>query len=253
MKKTKRNITYPLYRVVEWLIWLFSPKMKVHGKLPEEPVVLVANHCQMYGPVACEWYLPGNRYTWCAGEMMHWKDVPGYAFKDFWSQKPARSQPFYRLLSYLITPLSVLLFNNANTIPVWHDRRVIKTFRTTVQKLEQGAQIVIFPEHDVKHNHIVYDFQQNFIDVARLYYKRTGKELLFVPMYIAPKLKGMYLGEPVRFSADAPIEQERSRLCEYLMDAITDIACSLPRHRVVPYRNIPKKDYPTNIPEEAEV
>ena len=26
------------------------------------------------------------------------------------------------------------------------------------------------------------------------------------------------------------------------------IACALPEHTVVPYRNIPKKDYPSNIP-----
>ena len=47
------------------------------------------------------------------------------------------------------------------------------------------------------------------------------------------------------------MEQERSRICNYLMDEITSIACSLPRHTVVPYPNIPKKDYPCNIPEEV--
>ena len=252
MKKTKRKITYPLYRVVEWMIWVVFPKMKLHGDLPREPVILVGNHSQMYGPVACEWYLPRNRYTWCAGQMMSFKDVPAYAFEDFWSQKPKRWHPFYRVLSYLITPLAVLLFTNANTIPVWHDKRVITTFRRTVEKLEQGANIVIFPEHDVKHNHIVYDFQRAFVDVARLYYKRTGKELLFVPMYIAPRLGGMYFGEPTRFSAQAPIEEERERICRHTMDAITHMACSLPRHRVVPYRNIRKRDYPFNIPEVDE-
>ena len=34
------------------------------------------------------------------------------------------------------------------------------------------------------------------------------------------------------------------------MDEITAIAESLPEHTVVPYRNIPKKDYPTNRPKE---
>ena len=34
------------------------------------------------------------------------------------------------------------------------------------------------------------------------------------------------------------------------MDSITDIACHLPEHTVVPYRNIPKKFYPKNTQEE---
>ena len=110
--------------------------------------------------------------------------------------------------------------------------------------------MVIFPEHDVKHNHIVYDFQNKFIDVSKLYYNKTGKELSFVPMYIAPKLKKLCLGKPVRFCADEPMDAERSRICKYLMDEITASAEDLPEHTVVPYRNIPKKDYPSNRPKE---
>lgn len=34
------------------------------------------------------------------------------------------------------------------------------------------------------------------------------------------------------------------------MDEITAVAEALPEHTVVPYRNIPKKDYPSNIPNE---
>ena len=110
--------------------------------------------------------------------------------------------------------------------------------------------MVIFPEHDADHNHILCEFQDRFIDVAKLYYKKTGKELLFVPLYIAPKLKSMYFGKPIRFDPDAPIAEERSRICKYLMQEITEIAVSLPEHTVIPYRNIPKKHYPSNIPKE---
>ena len=110
--------------------------------------------------------------------------------------------------------------------------------------------MVIFPEHDVKYNHILYAFQDRFIDVAKLYYRKTGKEVAFVPLYIAPKLKKMYLGKPIRFCAANPMDEERDRIREYLMNEITDIACNLPEHTVIPYRNIPKKYYPSNIPKE---
>ncbi len=201
----------------------------------------------MNGPIACELYFPSNRYTWCAGQMMKLKEVPAYAYEDFWSGKPRYCRPFYKILSHIIAPLAAFIFNNANTIAVYRDNRILSTFKTTVSKLKEGANIVIFPGHNVKHNNIIYDFQDKFIDIARLYHKRTGKELSFVPLYIAPKLKQMYLGKPIKFSAEAPITNERRRICDYLMTEITDIARSLPKHTVIPYRNIPKKDYPTNI------
>ena len=248
----QKKKTTLLFRIIKGLIRLFYPKTEVLGveNLPEEPCIIVGNHTQMHGPIVCELYFPIERYTWCAGQMMELKEVPGYAFQDFWSQKPRCTHPFYRALSYLIAPLSVCLFNNANTIGVYHDMRIIKTFKQTVRTLEEGASVVIFPEHDVKYNHILYDFQDRFIDVARMYHKKTGKELSFVPLYIAPNLKKAYLGKPVRFSSDAPMDSERRRIRDYLMAEITAMAVALPEHIVVPYRNIPKKDYPSNIPKE---
>lgn len=243
----------PVYKVIKWLVKVFYPKIEVVGadNLPDEPVMVVGNHTQMNGPIACELYFPGNRYTWCAGEMMHLKDVPAYAYKDFWSNKPKYIRWFYKLLSYIIAPLSVCVFNNAQTIGVYHDARIISTFKQTVQRLQEGSSVVIFPEHDVPHNHIICQFQDKFIDIAKLYYKRTKKELAFVPLYIAPTLKKMYLGKPIRFCAANPMEEERARICEYLMKEITEIAISLPEHTVVPYNNVPKKDYPSNIPKEG--
>lgn len=242
-----------LYKIIKGCIWLCYPKIEVVGtdNLPGTPCILVGNHTQMNGPICAELYCPGKHYTWCAGEMMALKDVPEYAFRDFWSQKPKWTHPWFKLLSHLIAPLSVCIFNNANTIGVYHDTRLIGTFKNTVKRLQEGNHIVIFPEHDVKYNHIIYDFQDRFIDVAKLYYKKTGERVPFVPLYIAPKLKKMYVGKPTFFDPDAPLDQERRRICRYLMDEITDIACALPEHTVVPYRNIPKKLYPTNKSKEV--
>ncbi|MDO4733559.1 MAG: hypothetical protein Q4B50_08630 [Bacillota bacterium] len=242
-----------LYKTIKAVVRLFYPKMEVEGRenLPDEPVIVAGNHAQMNGPIASELYYPGKICIWCAGEMMHLKDVSAYAFRDFWSRKPRCIRWFYKLLSYLIAPLSVCVFNNAHTIPVYHDTRLITTFRRTMDALQQGSSIIIFPEHDVPHTHVLCGFQDKFVDIARIYQGKTGRELAFVPMYIAPQLKKIYLGKPISFCSASPIEEERSRICEYLMAEITDIACSLPEHRIVPYNNVSKKYYPSNIAGEV--
>ena len=239
-----RRKDYPLFRLIKFLVWVFYPKTTVEGAghLPEEPALIVGNHSKMNGPIACELYFPRKRYTWCIGEMMHLKEVPDYAFRDFWSRKPRSVRWFFRLLSYWIAPLSVCVFNNADTIPVYKDARLIRTFRTTMDTLSAGSDVVIFPEEDAPYNHILCQFQDKFVDTARFYYKKTGKELCFVPLYLAPALHKMFLGEPVRF---------RQRICTYLAEEITRMAEALPRHRVVPYNNIPKRDYPYSRAEEV--
>lgn len=237
-----------LFKFIRGLVRLFYPPVKTEGteNIPEEPVIFVANHCHMHGPIVGELYMPGKPYIWCAGQMMHLEDVPDYAFRDFWGYKPRRSRWFYRILSYMIAPLSVCIFNNARTIGVYHDARIVSTFKKTVEVLGNGKSVLIFPEKDANHNHILCEFQEKFIDVAKLYYKRTGKCLQFVPVYLAPSLKKVCIGKPTRFQPDLPMDQERRRICDYLMEEITQIACDLPEHTVIPYRNIAKKYYPTN-------
>ena len=237
-----------LYRLICRIIWRLSPKYTLYGteKLPAEPCVLVGNHAQMYGPIASELYLPRAHYIWCVGEMMDRKEVPAYAYKDFWSMKPKAVRWFYRLLSYAIARLSEYVFNHAHTIPVRHDVRVMTTIRRSMEKLQEGADIVIFPEKNEPYNSILCAFQENFTDLARLYYRKTGKVLSFVPMYTAPALSSVHFGEPVRYDPEAPAEEERKRVCGALARAITGMAIMLPRHVVVPYVNMPKKEYPLN-------
>ena len=236
------------FRVLRKLVQLCYPRIRVEGaeNLPDAPCIIVGNHAQMHGPICCEFYLPGKRRIWCAGEMMELKAVPPYAYKDFWSGKPRSIRWLFKLCSYLIAPIAVCVFNNAFTIPVYHDTRILKTFRQTFAALDDGANVVIFPECATPDNNIVYRFQDRFVDVAKMYYKRSGKALSFVPMYVAPRLKTLYLGPPVVYDPDAGAEAERSRICQYLSAQITATARSLPEHIVVPYSNISKKLYPTN-------
>lgn len=237
-----------MYKIICFLVDLFFPRMQIHGleNLPGEACILVGNHSQMTGPLASELRLDFPHETWCAGQMMTWSEVADYAFTDFWSFKPKWTHPLFRLLSHLITPLAVCLFNNAHTIPVYHDIRLRQTYRRSVEAMAEGESLMIFPEKNEPGNHILYAFQDKFVDTARFYYKKTGRAAPFVPVYIAPRLKSVFIGKPTVFCPEAEIGAERERICRYLRGEITAMAEALPEHTVVPYRNIPKKLYPKN-------
>ena len=237
-----------LFRTVRRAVIRFSPKYRLFGteNLPEEPCILVGNHSQMYGPIAAELYMPRTSYIWCVGEMMDRKEVPEYAFRDFWSMKPRALRWFYRLLSHIIAPPAEYVLTWAHTIPVYHDMRIMTTLRQSMARLKDGADLVIFPEKNEPWNGILCRFQENFTDLAALYYRRTGKAAAFVPMYIAPRLKSIHFGEAVRYDPGASAEEEKTRICDALMNEITRMATGLPEHTVVPYQNIPRSRYPLN-------
>ena len=246
MMKNKQKKKGFFFRIIKSAISVKYKKRKIIGRenIPEEPSIIVGNHAQMHGPLAAEILFPYKRYTWCAGEVMNIKEAPSYTYVDFWAHKPKWSKWFYKILSYIISPLCVYIFKNGDTIPVYKDSRGILTFKHSVQAMKNGAHIIIFPEGRTEFNNIVNDFQDKFVDLARFYYKSTGKELLFVPMYNAPKLKTVVYGKPIKFDAKIPIDQHRVEICEYLKAEITKLAKDLPEHIVVPYANIPKRKYP---------
>ena len=248
-----KKLSHVVYRVVVFIARCLFPNPTLEGleNLREGACVIVGNHAQIYGPIAAQLYVPGNPLIWCAAEMMHLKEVPDYAYKDFWSIKPKATRWFYRLLSYIIAPLSVCIFNNAHCVGVYRDMRLTSTLRETLHSLQSGTSVVIFPEHGVAHNHIVCDFQEGFVNLGQLYARRTGEALRFVPMYVAPELGKLAFGAPVCYRPDENAEAERRRVCEALMDAITALAVAQPRHRVVPYLNLSRRQHPYNKPDEV--
>ena len=247
-----KGISHGIYRLACAVAGLICPKPTYLGaeNIPEEPCVLVGNHAHAHGPVLAELYMPWDRAIWCNGEMMHTKEVPDYTYRDFWSAKPRSVRWLFRILSYLIAYPCACVFSNAHCIEVYRDARLTRTFRESLKRLEEGARVVIFPECYTPHNNIVYLFQEHFIALGTMYQRRTGKPLAFVPMYTSPTLHTVSFGEPVYYDEHGDAQAERERVCRELMERVTRLAAAQPLHRVVPYPNMPRRDYPMSLPVE---
>ena len=246
-KKTKKkNKKGLLFRIVKNGFKKKLDKFEIIGSenIPDEPSLIIGNHAQMHGPIFAEVNFPYNRTTWCMGCMHHLKEIPPYIIDDFWPYKKKGTVWFYKFLSWLLAPLCHYIFTNADTIGVYKDARGITTFKNSILALEEEKHIIIFPECHTKYNNIINEFQDKFIDLAKLYYKSTKKELSFVPVYIAPTIKTIIYGKPIKYNHNEDICIQRKTICDYLKNKITSLAKSLPLHTVIPYENIKKKNYP---------
>lgn len=247
MSKFSETKKKPLfYKFLRRIVTIFIRRREFIGieNMPEEPSLYIGNHAQAYGPLVCEAYFPGRKNIWCIGQMMKLKEVPAYAYEDFWHLKPKWIRWFFKLVSYIIAPICSYVMSRADTIAVYKDARLMATYRETMSALEDNINVIIFPESRTEFNNIVNEFQDKFIDVARLYYRKTGKKVKFVPMYNAAKLKKVVFGKPIEYDPNIDINEQRKIICDYLKQEITRIAQELPLHIVVPYNNVKKKDYP---------
>ncbi|MBR6530481.1 MAG: hypothetical protein IKT43_03600, partial [Clostridia bacterium] len=194
------------------------------------------NHSQAHGPIVSQITFPSSVYTWCISEMLDKHKAGDYMYDTFWAP-PGRHLKFFRVFSTLIAPLCALLFTEANTVPVYLDKRLLTTFKKSISLLQDGKQLIIFPETEVADNAIVNRFHEPFVDLGKLYYKKTGKRLAFVPTYICPERREIHTGKPVFYDPKNTPEEERTRITRYLSEQICETARSLPTHTVVPFLN----------------
>lgn len=239
----KRSI---IYKILRFILNIFYRKREFIGleNLPSEPCIIVGNHAQIHGPIIAEVQFPVNKKTWCTNNVLDKKEFVNHAKTDFWGLKPKWIKWFFDILAHIIAPIGVSVFNSADVISVYKDNRLKNTYKQTIRELQKGNNIIIFPECPTPYNNIVNEFQENYIDVARLYYRLTEKCVSFVPMYIAVRIKKVLFGKPINYNPNIPIEEMRKTINTYLKNEITNLALSLPAHKVVHYSNTGRKNNP---------
>ena len=216
-----------LYRMVAWgfqnLIWdgqLINPQ-----NLPAAgPAILVANHVRALGPVAVGGSVPLEMHYWIHADMLDPRVAPDYLRRDFLEPQMHLPQPLSFWLAGLIARVHVPLLRAIGGIPVYHDSdRLQTTLRQTVDLLEQGACILIFPEDPNLPMDVRYEmtpFKKGFTRLGELFYERTRLVLSFHPLAVDARSRTVRAGQPVRFQPLNPPAAERRRLKVMLEESI---------------------------------
>lgn len=243
--KTKKSKTKSkLYLLLLNLAKLVYKKRKLINFNSSQVCIYVGNHCQLHSPIDFELSFPQKKKIWCISEVMNFRSAPNYMVNELTKHKGKKVRWFYKMLSYFFCPLLTFILNNADTIPVYKDSRISQTFNSSLNALEKGESIIIFPECHKKYNNIICEFEKNFVFLAKLFYKKTGKSICFIPFYNSPKLKTIIFGSPIEYNPKVNLNEQKQSICTYLMESITSLARSLPTHTVIPYENVNKKFYP---------
>ena len=201
----------------------------------DDPAVFVCNHARITGPVMMTLDFPRKHRAWAVANAMDPQKAKNYAFHDVFLGRSRKHQGFYRFLSRIVARALPPLLTGSDTIPVYHDKNIVSTFKQSVKTLTEGKDLVIFAEAPARFSAYVNELQPGFVDIARIYYRKTGKKLLFYPVYLNKKLAVISVGVPIAYDPDRSLDEQRCTIAAYLRDNIDRLARQLPAHKPIPF------------------
>jgi hypothetical protein len=212
-------------------------------RLDAEPVVFVANHREIYGPVITNLYLPFSFRPWIEHNMLQREKIMDYLWDDPFS----RIKPVWlaRLALRLAGPLLIWILNSVEPIPVYRGGtwESIRTIKASVAALLEQDNILLFPENPAHTGGRyatagVSPFYKGFVSIAKMYYKKTGKALTFYPVFADARKRTITIGQGVPYDPDG--DDENERVCAALTAAMICMAGPVdrsPRNGLPPQGN----------------
>lgn len=198
----------------------------------EEPSIIAANHTQLQAPLATLFYYPRDARVWVNAEFITPKgmhdNLMRVALRDY------RPKWFFHVITYLLSFPSHLFFKGAEGIPAYHDMRVKITFEKTNETLNEGKDVVIFPEkaRSPMINKYLMTINEGFVYSAYHYYEATKKRLKFYPAYCCNDLKVFLIGDPIEYDPEIPMKAQRKIITDHIGNEIKKLADSLPPHKI---------------------
>lgn len=179
-----------------------KPKiLSLSGELNDR-AVFVANHAAMFGPVVYNLYLPAQFAQWGAWPMLGtWKQRYHYLRDVYFIQKRHKNKFAATLLALFEAGFSPMFYKGLRVLPSYNDQRFLITLRKSIQVLDSGKGVIIFPENsDDGYHETLTEFYAGFVELAKYYRKRKGEDVPIYPVYYHAKLKKIVIGFPSYYS-----------------------------------------------------
>ena len=184
---------------------------------PENPVVFLGNHAEIYGPIASALCFPFPVRFWVISKMMfNKKDVRAYLYENTFSKKTFLPVFIRKLLAWYLGWLSVNVMNALRAIPVYRDSpmKLRQTLRESVEALENGENLMIFPEHpDGKYvKGGISELSPGFLMLAEAWWKKVGKPLRMMPVFANREKRTFTFGTEIRYVPENGYAAEQERI-----------------------------------------
>ena len=230
-KDKMKKIRQFLFEVIKTVLRFFKRRpvvIDLSAKL-KGARLLIANHSAANGPFTLELYFPYKFRPWGAHEMCGpYMERWHYLYDVFYRQKLR----FSKLKAFLIaTPFAVIsrfLYREAGLIPTYQDMRMKTAFTESLKAMSEDEEnILIFPENSSDGYHdVLKEYHPGFVKLAKLFYKRVGRDVPICAVYYSGRQNRMVIDEPVylhKLFADGALQTDR-QVAEYFKNRTNRLA-----------------------------
>jgi 1-acyl-sn-glycerol-3-phosphate acyltransferase len=188
-----------------------------------QPVVFLSNHLKMLGPYVVLLFFEFKFRAWVISNMFKIKSCADYLMDDFITKKLKVWKPLRKIAAYFFAFFCVILAKASSSIPAHRDSHMAKwTFEITLDAIIKGQNIFIFPEKQgVKYSEHLNELYDGFVHLARMAYIKTGRELVFHPVYIDKDRREIIIMESQKYEAKNGFRNEKDRLVEVISSMIS--------------------------------
>ena len=220
-------------REMKRLYHLLRPHFACECEIPEElqsihsPLVICCNHYEAFGPLAVVESLPLRFHVWMNREILHPLENENELLPGIQRCMPNIRKETVKAVYERACPLAERAFGALQPIASSYNQPLglTEALRTSVEYLEQGDSIVVFPETGQPHyaDGGVTDFFLGFALMGELYWKKTGKDVLFCPLYVDRWEREMVFGHPVAYPP-LPTVEACGCISQEMHDQLWDMA-----------------------------
>ncbi len=234
-REEKPSLYTPGFRLLRGTVRLFAKRWRLTGApLPEGPCLFVSRHLNNYGPVQMFLQMPVEFRLWVFATLMdREKSYPHLRNYTFHTRL---GFPLWLsgILAGLCSKPMIWLTNSIGAIPVHRgSRELMQTILATQETLEKGENVMVFTDREyTATGGDVGELYAGFVYIARLYNRKTGKNLSIVPVVADRQKECLCFYEPLRYDAQAGYSAEKERLIRCLHEAL-----SLPEEKPLPREN----------------
>lgn len=220
-RRTKTKFYGPFARFGRILMNIFmSPRYASNVSVPETGVVYVCRHLNMKGPLVLTKNLGFDTHMLVFNAFFSFKT----AYKHYSTityvknGKPCLKGKIKAFFAAIFVPK---IMKSTIAIPVHRgNSRSITTLKNMTKYLLEGESVCVFPDIDYKANEgTESDIYGGFLIAEKMYFKRTGRHVAFIPLYLDENNNVICEREAIYF-ADGDFASQQPIVAEKIKNAI---------------------------------
>ena len=219
----------PITRLLALFLRLFYRRKVIGGENIDssQASVFVCNHGLAAGPITAVLYFPVLFRVWINATMLNCKEASASMEDTFRDNFKLVGRLGRKAFCHVASWLVCHVLKSYEPIPVYkgNTRKTVETISLSIDALNRGENLLIFPEKpaDRYDDESFKDFNTGFATLGRAYYKRTGRRLVFYPVFSDGPTHTFIIGEPVTYDPENEPHSEKIRISSELQGRMTGL------------------------------